>query len=289
VDLPLGQLMKIKIGALPAKGAPPIDVPAPKASPVRVLIVEKPTPATAVSLGYPYELRRGHPHFYLMMLGTSILGEHRQTAGRLFEELRTKRGLNYGDYAYPEAFVQDGWSTYALPNVPRRLQHFSIWLRPIETKHAVFALRAALNEATKLQQRGVTQEEMDNQRAFLDGYTRLWEQTDSRRLGQALDEIFYGPRNHLGAFREAMKRMKLDQVNAVLKKYLRPDQLRMAFVTGNGAALKQALVSGQPSPIQYPSAKPPGVLAEDKLIAAFPLKLRPEEVKVVKASELFVR
>jgi zinc protease len=289
VDPPLAQLIKIKLNGLPKQGTKPLDVPPPPPSRVRVLLVEKPAQATAISLGYPYELRRGHRDFYPMLLGVSAFGEHRQQGGRLFEALRAKRGLNYGDYAYAEAFQQDGGGTYALTNVPRRLQQFSIWIRPVEHKNALFALRAALYEATKLKQSGLTAAEVERQKGFLDAYTRLWELTDSRRLGYALDEIFYGPRNHLGAFRSAMKKMTPAEVNAVLAKYIRPEQLRIAIVTPNAQALRQALLSGQPTPITYPSPKPADILAEDKKIAAFPLKLTADEIKVVKASELFAQ
>jgi zinc protease len=289
VDLPLARLVKIKLNGLPKEGTKPLDVPPPKPSRVKVLIVEKPAEATAISLGYPYELRRGHRDFYPMMLGVSAFGEHRQMGGRLFEELRAKRGLNYGDYAYAEAFTQEGGSTYGLTNVPRRLQQLSIWIRPVEHKNGLFALRAALYETAKLQKSGLTAAEIDKQKGFLEGYTRLWELTDSRRLGYALDEIFYGPRNHLGAFRAAMARMTPAEVNAVLRKYVRPEQLKIAIVTSNGQALRQALLAGAPSPAHYASPKPADVLAEDKQIAAFPLGLKPDEIKVVKASELFAK
>lgn len=40
---------------------------------------------------------------------TSCFGEHRQFHGIWMTEMREKRGLNYGDYAHAESFLQEGW------------------------------------------------------------------------------------------------------------------------------------------------------------------------------------
>jgi zinc protease len=289
VDQALGRLTKIRLGSLPKTGPKAADVPAPKPGRARVIIVEKPTMSTAISLGYPYELRRGQRDFYPFWLAVSAFGEHRQMGGRLFEALREQRGLNYGDYAYAEAFRQWHFTTFPAPNVPRRLQQFSIWLRPVEPKHAVFALRAALYETDKLLKGGVTEAELERQKGFLDGYTRSWESSDSRRVGYALDEIFYQQRFFLDSFRKSMPRIARDYVNSTIRKYVRPKDFRYAFVTADAAALKAALLSGQPSPIKYPTPKPKAVLAEDKKIESFPLGFTAADIKVVKASELFAR
>jgi zinc protease len=289
VDQSLGRLLKIRLAGLAKTGAKPVDVPPPKPGRARVIIVEKPTMSTAISLGYPYELRRGQRDFYPFMIGLSAFGEHRQMGGRLFEELRGKRGLNYGDYAYAEAFVEAPGTTFPEPNVPRRLQQLTLWLRPVEPKHAVFALRAALYETDKLLKGGLTEDEIERQKGFLDGYTRLWESAETRRVGYALDEIFYRQPNHLEGLRKSMPRIARDYINGALRKYLRPKDLRYAFVTADAAALKAALLSAQPSPIKYPTPKPPAVLAADKKIESFPLGFTAADIKVVKADELFAK
>ena len=56
--------------------------------------------------------------------------------------IRGKRELNYGDYSYIEDFIQEGMSTFEVPNNPRRQQYFSIWVRPVPGDKAAFALRA---------------------------------------------------------------------------------------------------------------------------------------------------
>ena len=74
-------------------------------------------------------MTRSDDDFYSLAVANSYLGEHRTFNGVLMNHLRGNRGLNYGDYAYIENFIQDGWSTFPLPNMHRRTQHFSIWIR----------------------------------------------------------------------------------------------------------------------------------------------------------------
>ena len=106
-------------------------------------------------MGHPLDVTRKDPDFYPLTVARSYLGEHRTFNGVLMKHLREQRGLNYGDYAYVENFIQDGWSTFPLPNIPRRQQHFEIWLRPVPPQNSLFALRAALFETDKLIREGI--------------------------------------------------------------------------------------------------------------------------------------
>jgi zinc protease len=63
--------------------------------------------------------------------------------------------------------------------------------------------------------------------------------------------------------------------------------MRYAIITKDAAAMREMLVSGAPSPINYPTPKPPEILEQDKEFIARPFGLTPEEVVGVKASEMF--
>jgi zinc protease len=280
--------MKNALAKLP-EGPAPVAIPAAKPSGPRVVIVEKEAPATAISMGYPYTVRRTDADFSALWLGVSAFGEHRQSGGRLFQALREKRGLNYGNYAYAEVFRQEGWGTYPRVNIGRTRNHFSIWIRPVEHQNRVFALRGALWEVDKLLKNGLRDEEVAQAKGFLEGYTRLWEMTTSRRLGLALDDAFHGTKNHLAASRERFAALKPNEVNAALKKWIDPAQLRFAFITNDAEALKKALVSNAASPIEYPTPKDDAVLEEDAQFIAMNLGLAAEDVMVVKASEMFAQ
>jgi zinc protease len=283
------QKLREALSALPPGLPGRVPLPRPTPPRTRVLIVEKEALSTAISLGHPYELGRASRDFAAAFVGNSAFGEHRQLGGRLFEELRGKRGLNYGDYSYLEHFVQDGWGTYPLPNVARRQQYYSIWVRPVEHANRVFALRAALYQLDRLLREGLSPEEVDKSKGFLEGYTRMWEQTDTRRLGFALDDQFYGTPPFLATLRKGLAGLTAERVNAALRKLIDPARLRIVFVTTGGQALRDELLTGKPSPIRYATPKPKAVLEEDRKIEAFPLGLKPDQVRVVKVGELFER
>ena len=99
----------------------------------------------AWSLAFPIDVKRGDPDYPALLVMQSYFGQH-QTNCRLYERMREIRGLNYGDYAYIENFIQDGYTTFPLPNIGRRQQHFEIWLRPIPPHNSLYGLRAALFE-----------------------------------------------------------------------------------------------------------------------------------------------
>jgi zinc protease len=288
VDGTLADRLQQALAALPAGSAaqPPAFSPGSQQK-TRVLIIEKECSSTAISLGHPYGLRRSSPEFAAAFLGNSAFGEHRQLGGRLFNELREKRGLNYGDYSYLEHFVQDGHGTYPLANVARREQFYSLWVRPVEHANRLFALRAALYQLDRLLREGLSAEEVDKSRSFLMGYTRMWEQTDMRRLGFALDDRFYDMPPFLEGMRRGMSGVKPEDVSSALRKHIDPAALRIAIVTKGAEALRAEILSGKPSPIHYATPKDKGVLEEDRKIEAFPLGLKPDQVRVVKSGELF--
>ena len=169
------------------------ELPAPHTPDgLELSIVEKPTIATAISLGFPIDITRADDDYYALAVAGSAFGEHRTFNGRLMKNMRGKRGLNYGDYAYIENFIQDGPSTFVLPGVPRRQQFFSIWIRPVPHDKGVFAVRQALRELDHLVKDGLTEEEFEATRNFLFHYSKLWAQSQSRRVGYDLDGQFYG-------------------------------------------------------------------------------------------------
>jgi zinc protease len=279
------------LASLPAgRARPPLPPPSTKAP--RFLLVEKASTPTAISMGFTWEARRGDPEFPALLVAVSALGEHRQgSAFRLFKDLREVRGLNYGDYAYPEHFVQSGGSALAAVNHPRSHQEFTVWIRPVEPQRRLFAIRAALYEIDRWARLGLTQDELDRVKQFLSGYTLTFDQTDARRLGYALDDRFYGLADPwLETLRARLPSLTLAEVNGALRRHVDPGRLRIAVATHGAEDLAAEIRSGAASPITYAVPKPEEVLEVDQVIARFPLDVSgPEDVKVVKVKELFER
>jgi len=281
--------VKADFDRLPA--GKPAPVPPPDPPPfdgLHVRIVEKPASATAISFGYPISITRGSREFYALALATSWLGEHRNSSSHLYQVIREKRGLNYGDYAYIEHFPNGGRRQFPPTNVARRQQIFQIWIRPVPNDARLFAFRAALRELQKLVDNGLSEEEFQLTRKFLKNYILHFAPTTMMKLGYAMDDVFYGIKgHHLEIFRKMMDELTRDEVNAAIRKYFQYKNIKAVFVTNNAEALKQALVNNSPSPIQYPTPKPPEILEEDKEIATYPLSVRPENVEIVPIDQVF--
>ncbi|MGH2567633.1 MAG: M16 family metallopeptidase, partial [Bacteroidota bacterium] len=108
-DDALLETVKKDLATLPAGAVQPVPKPSPqKLDGVRVTIVEKDAPATAISMGYPIEVLRGTKEWYALAIANSWLGEHRNSASHLYQVIREKRGLNYGDYSYIEHYPNGG-------------------------------------------------------------------------------------------------------------------------------------------------------------------------------------
>jgi zinc protease len=275
---------------LPEGRPEPTPAPEPPAIAGRkVVLVQKPGDATAISLGYPIQLSRGAREFYALWVANSWLGEHRNSVGRLFQVIRDKRGMNYGDYSYIEAFPNGGQRTMPPTGVGRRQQLFEVWIRPVPHNRAVFGLRAALREVERLATHGLTREQFEAQRAFLRKYSYQFATTTSERLGYAIDDRFYDiAEGHLTRFRAMMDQLTLEEVNAAIRKHLRVDDLVIAMVTADAEGMKHALVSGAPSPIDYGEiTKPDEILREDREIEQYPLQIRDEDVVIVPVADMF--
>jgi zinc protease len=280
--------LRADFAKLPAGKVAPVVLP--KAKPVKdieIALVQKENRATAISFGFPVDVTRAHKDFYPLLVAASYLGEHRTQNGVLFNYIRGVRGLNYGDYAYIENFIQDGGSTFPVPNIPRRQQFFSIWIRPVEPQNAHFALRAAVYQLQQLMEKGLTKEQFEAQRQFLLNYSKLWNQTPSRRLGTLLDSKFYGIEYYPDRIQEELKTMTVEEVNRAVKKYLNDKNLAVAIVVKDAEALKSAIAENRPSPITYAGAVSDEVLKDDKILVHLKLNVNPEKLQIVPATELF--
>ncbi len=280
------------LAALPACDAPRASLPAPrKIARTQVLIVDKPgADATAISLGYPTDMTRASDDYPAVFFFTSYVGLHRQSAGVLYNRLREERGLNYGDYAYSEYFEQEGWERITQPDIARRQQMISIWIRPVKPANGPFALRGALHYWQKTVASGIPDEEVARFRTFLSRYEGLEQQTASRRLGYALDDLSYGLATpYLERMRTAWSGLTAAKLKEAIARRIAGHPFAIAIVTKDGAALKKTLVEGGPTPPTYDSPKPKEILEEDKTIEALPLHLKDTDVTVIPVDKMFAR
>ena len=254
---------------------------------LQVEIIDKDTRATAISFGHPIAVTRAHPDFAALWLARAWLGEHRASLGRLYQRLREARGLNYGDYAYVEAFPGGMYRLFPEPNVARRAQLFEIWIRPVEPQHAVFAFKLALYELRRLIENGLSEDEFAATRDYLMKNVFLMTRTQSQQLGYALDQRWHGLPAFTGWMRGQLHALSAAQVNTAVRRHLSAENLHAVFVAGNAAALRGQLLSAEPATIEYDAPKPPELLEEDRRAGGLPLNLTPEAVRITLVDAVF--
>ena len=277
--------------ALPSGKVEHLALPPPRSlHGIEVVAVKKPCIATAVSAGFPTQVTRRDDDWYALLVANSYLGEHRTFTGVLMNELRGKRGLNYGDYSYIENFIQDGESTFPVPNIPRRQQYFSIWLRPIPHRNALFGLKAALYHLDRLVREGIPEDGFQQTRSFLMTYSKLWAQSLDQRLGYLQDSKFYGIHDYLAEVQKRLPMLTREDVNEAIRKHLQSKSLVVALITEDPELALQTLRSGKPTPIHYDgSGTPRRVLEEDQIIERLPVNLSIGGSRIVTPDELFER
>ena len=86
-----------------------------------------------------------------------LAGRASHAAGQLFQRIREVRGINYGDYAYIEAFPARHVPVLSRARTSRRQrQIFEIWIRPVVPVNAHMSLRIAIHELEQLVEQGLT-------------------------------------------------------------------------------------------------------------------------------------
>ncbi len=291
-DVPAEMLstLEASLGRLPAGTAVPrATVHGTRPSGIEVEIIEKDTRATAISFGEPIDVTRTHPDFAALSVARAWLGEHRISSGRLYQRLREIRGMNYGDYAYIEAFPRGMFQFFPDANIARQQQIFEIWIRPVVPANAHMALRIAVHELGAFITNGLTQKDFDASRDYLLNNVYVMTARQDAQLGYALDSEWYGMGDFTSTMRRALQALTVEQVNAAVRKHLSARDLSVVIITKEAAALKQALVSDAPSPIAYDGEKPAELLAEDKVIGGMKLNIAVDKVRVTPVAEVFAK
>jgi len=295
------QLPSLKV-ALPE--APVISMP----DGIQVEIIEKQNAlGSAIYGGFPLQITRADDEFAALMVANSWLGEHRKAYGQLYNKIREKRSMNYGDYTYIEWYENGGRVQLPLAHVPRHSNYFSLWIRPvqigdqlkaqyeelneIEVGHAPFALRMALREIDMLIKNGLTQEDFELTRQFLRSYIKLYVQTIEKELGFLMDSKFYGRTNYISELDELLANLSVEDVNKAVRKHFQVDNMFICIVTDDSETgpLAENLSKNKLSPMSYSNlvreGLPVEILAEDEEVSKY--KLNVTSVKIIDSDLTF--
>jgi zinc protease len=273
---------------LPAGKAIKLSLAQPeKITGLEMEIIQKDTPGTAISFGFPIPVRRGDADWPALLVMQSFLGQHRSSSSYLYQRLRQIRGLNYGDYAYIEYFPRGMFQFHPDANLGRQQQIFQVWIRPVEPKNGLFALKAGLYELNKLARNGISKEDFEATRQFLLKFVNVLTKDQNAQLGYALDSQYYQIPEFTGYVRDQLQKITLEDVNKAIRKYLQAENVKVVVVTNDAEGFKKGALSNAPSPISYTSPPPKEILEEDKIIEAYKLNLKPDSVKVTPVEQVF--
>ena len=205
----------------------------------------------------------------------------------MYGRLREARGLNYGDYAYLEYFPRGMFQFTPDPNLARQQQIFQIWIRPVEVDTGVFTLRAALYEYDKLIRAGLSTEDFEATRQFLTKYSNILTQTQSARLGYALDSRYYGIGDYNTYLQDGLAKLTVDDVNRAIRRHLSTSAMRIVVITRDPKPFEEAVAKNTPSPIVYNSPKPKEIMEEDAVIQSYRMNVKLQDVTVVPVERVF--
>ncbi len=254
---------------------------------LEVQIIEKDTRATSISIGHPISVTRSHPDFFALWLARAWLGEHRSSTGRLFQQIRELRGLNYGDYAYIEAFPHAMYQFFPNPNLGRRNQIFEIWIRPVLHQNAYFSLKLALYELRELIEKGLSEEAFQRTRNYLEKNVLIMTKTQDQLLGYALDSEWYNTGDFITESQRQLKALTRESVNQSIKKHLSGKNLAATIITDDAQQFKEILTKNKPATLSYDSIKPDDLLKDDLLIGALDIEVNLEEIRITSIETIF--
>jgi zinc protease len=289
VDDTLQARLEARLQALPSAPVPNrVDMAPPPVEGGSLTLVRTPRAVTGWHVAHPLPTDRLHPDWpalYVAMIG---FGAHRQSFGQLFQAVRGRRGLNYGAYAYVEAYVQQGWSPAPENGVLRRHNHFVMWLRPTSVDNGPFALKLAEHELERLREEGLPDDVFEEVVSYLRGSLPLLATDPGRRLAFALDAEISGTPEMIEQLSSALDTLDNEAVTAALQRHIRPDDLVYVGVSGDPEATRDALLSSEPTPVAYAEVTPDEAqAAEDATVARRGMSIDPSRVVITSPEGVF--
>jgi zinc protease len=158
--------------------------------------------------------KRNHPDYEKMAVMSKILGGG--GSGRLFLELREKKGYTYGAYTSLLSYKEDG-----------------AFITNTEVRNEVVlaALDSVFEQFEKIRQEPVSEEELQHARQYLVGVFPLQNETASSIATLSLKQHLYALRdNYWDEYLKKISVAKMDDIQSMAQKYIRSDEMTIVLV-----------------------------------------------------------
>lgn len=218
-------------GAWPRRDSP-IAEPAPPAPAkgLHVWLIDKPDAVqTQIRVG-KLGIRRPDPDFIPLTVTNRIFGGGYNS--RLNTEVRVRKGLTYG--AYSSFMAHRFTGSFSVGTYTR-------------TEETVEATRLVVDLIGKMYSGTVSPQEMDFARDYLAGVYPIESETAEQVADRVLTVAAFGlPSDYNSTYPDQIRAVTADQVQAMCKKYLSPDDLDIVLV-GNVSAFRDGLKTAFPN------------------------------------------
>lgn len=209
----LGTLLDKLLGDLPATGAP-LAPQADYALDGGVSIVDFASPQSVAIFGHE-GIKRHDPDFFPAFVLTEVLGGSGYSS-RLMNEVREKRGLTYGVYAYL---------------APRENAAMMLGQVASSNNRVAEAIEVIRAEWERLATEGLTEEELEAVKTYLTGAYPLRFDGNARIAGIMVGMQFQGlGTDYIDTRNDKVNAVTVEDIKRVAKRILLPDELHFVVV-----------------------------------------------------------
>jgi zinc protease len=203
----------------PYRGPQSVDIqitdPQPQASARRDVVLLKDKANVDILIGSAAPLRRESKDFYAALLANSALGES-TLSSRLGLQVRDKEGLTYGIF-----------SRFRAPSLAAGPWYVGVSVNPNNVEKAI---NSALNVLRDYVKNGIRPDELADEKSAAIGSFKVSLSTNAG-LAQALwnAEFYKLGVDHIDRYPQIIQAVTVEEVNAAIRKYFRPDQLTVVI------------------------------------------------------------
>jgi zinc protease len=211
----------------PFQGPKSVDInvtdPQPQTATKREVVLLKDKANVDILLGSAAPLRRDSKDYYAALLANNALGES-TLSSRLGLQVRDREGLTYGIF-----------SRFRAPSLAAGPWYVGVSVNPNNVEKAI---NSALNVLRDYVQKGIRPEELADEKSAAIGSFKVGLSTNAG-LAQALwnSEFYKLGTDYIDRYPQIIQALSVDEVNAAIRKYFRPDQLTVV-IAGDFEAAK---------------------------------------------------
>jgi len=173
-----------------------------------------------------------------------------------------------------------------MPLIPFKPQYFSIWTYP-KTVNTEFAIKMAIHELRTLVQDGIEPVDLERIKSYQINHFPFLVESAEQRLAMAMEEMYYGSPDFIDQYAANIAAVSGTDIQSAVSANWSGDDLVIVIVCSDAEAMKAELLTVD-TKLELPTgASPEGLEEVNEIVKNLDLKLKPEDIKIANAEELF--